>query len=77
MLYRVLYQYRTQAIEGFSNIFKNRLSYKRGLGSLSKNIESILKELSKKTYYNLIFGAYFKPYRKCKVTIRKEKNYKD
>ena len=79
MLYTVPYQHRTQAIEGFFNILKNRLSYKRGLSfdSLNKNIKIILKGIPKETYYNLIFGAYFKPYRKRKITIKKEKNYKN
>jgi len=79
LLYTVPYQYRTQAIEGFFNILKSRLSNKKDFRyeKLCQNIESILKEIPKETYYNLIFGAYFKPHKKRKINIKKEKNYKD
>jgi hypothetical protein len=40
-------------------------------------LESILKERPKETYYNLIFETYFKPHKKRKINIKKEKNYKD
>ena len=55
----ILYQHRTQAF--FFNILKS--IHKKGISYdiLSKNNESILKEITKKPYYNLIFKAYFKP----------------
>jgi len=31
-----------------------------------------LKEIPKKTYYNLIFGAYFKPQAQRKIKIKKK-----
>ena len=66
LLYTVLYQPRTQAIERFFNLLKSKLLNKKDLGyeKLYQNVESILKEIPEEIYYNLIFGAYFKPQKK-------------
>jgi hypothetical protein len=79
LLYTVPYQPRTQAIEGFFNLLKSKLSNKKdlGYGKLYQNVENILKEIPEEIYYNLIFGAYFKPPKKRKINTKKEKNYKD
>jgi len=78
-LFTVPYQSRTQAIEGFFNLLKSKLSNKKDLGyeKLYQNVENILKEIPEKIYYNLIFGAYFKPQKKRKINTKKEKIYKD
>jgi len=79
LLYIVPYQPRTQAIEGFFNLLKSKLSNKKDLGyeKLYQNVENILKEIPEEIYYNLIFGAYFKPQKKRKINTKKEKNYKN
>lgn len=79
LLYTVPYQPRTQAIEGFFNLLKSKLSNKKDLGyeKLYQNVENILKEIPEEIYYNLIFGAYFKPQKKRKINTKKEKNYKN
>ena len=48
---------------------KSKLAKKKGFTyeELCVNTENILKELPQKTYQNLIWGRYFKPYKRSKV----------
>ena len=66
LLYTIPYNHRTQAIEGFFNVLKSKLAKKKGFTyeELCKNTEAVLKDIPKKTYQNLIWGCYFKPYKK-------------
>ena len=65
LLYIILYNHRTQAIEGFFNVLKSKLAKKKGFTyeELCENTENILKEIPQKMYQNLIWGCYFKPYK--------------
>jgi transposase len=65
LLYTIPYNHRTQAIEGFFNVLKSKLAKKKGFTyeELCENIENVLKEIPQKTYQNLIWGCYFKPYK--------------
>jgi len=69
LLYTIPYNPQTQAIEGFFNVLKSKLAKKKGLTyeKLCENIKNVLKEISQKTYQNLIWGCYFKPYKTSKV----------
>jgi hypothetical protein len=47
-------------------VLKSRLAKKKGFiyEELCENTENVLKEISQKTYQNLIWGCYFnKPYK--------------
>ena len=65
LLYTIPYNHRTQAIEGFFNVLKSKLAKKKGFTyeELCENTENVLKEIPQKTYQNLIWGCYFKPYK--------------
>jgi hypothetical protein len=54
-------------------VLKSKLAKKKGFTyeELCENIENVLKEIPQKTYQNLIWGCYFKPY-KIKCVIRNE-----
>jgi transposase len=56
---------RIQAIEGFFNVLKSNLAKKKSFTyeELCENTENVLKEIPQKTYQNLIWGCYFKPYK--------------
>ena len=67
LLYKVLYNSRTKAIEGFFNILKSRLKQNNNNLSytiLCLNIQRVISEISKFFYLNLIKGAYKKRYTK-------------
>ena len=65
LLYTIPYNHRTQAIEGFFNVLKSKLAKKKNLTyeELYENTENVLKKIPQKTYQNLIWGCYFKPYK--------------
>ena len=65
LLYSIPYNPQTQAIEGFFNVLKSKLAKKKGFTyeELCENTENVLKEIPQKTYQNLIWGCYFKPYK--------------
>jgi len=65
LLYTIPYNHQTQAIEGFFNVLKSKLAKKKGFTyeELCKNTKTVLKEIPQKTYQNLIWGCYFKPYK--------------
>ena len=65
LLYTIPYNHRTQAIESFFNVLKSKLAKKKGFTyeELCENIKNVLKEIPQKTYQNLIWGCYFKPYK--------------
>jgi transposase len=65
LLSTIPYNHRTQAIESFFNVLKSKLAKKKGFTyeELCENIENVLKEIPQKTYQNLIWGCYFKPYK--------------
>ena len=60
-------------------ILDNASSHKNkkdlGYEKLYQNVENISKEIPEEIYYNLIFGAYFKPPKKRKINSKKEKIY--
>jgi hypothetical protein len=46
-------------------VLKSKLAKKKGFTyeELCENIKNVLKEIPQKTYQNLIWGCYFKPYK--------------
>ena len=63
LLYSVLYQLGTQAMEGFFNILKSRLKQKSSdlsYNNLCLNIKNVISEIPKSFYLNLIKGTYKK-----------------
>ena len=56
LLYAVLYQHYTNAIEGYFNVLKSRLLKKKGLtyDELVKNVKDVLDEIPIHIYKNLI-----------------------
>ena len=63
LLYSVLYQHGTQAIEGFFNILKSRLKQKSSdlsYNNLCLNIKNVISEIPKSFYLNLLKGTYKK-----------------
>ena len=52
LLYTILYNHRTQAIEGFFNVLRSKFAKKKGF--TYENIKNVLKEIPQKIYQNLI-----------------------
>ena len=80
ILYAVPYQHFTNSIENYFSMLKSRLQRLDGLTheKLIKNIEKVIRDISKEKYQNIFKGAYNrteKYVKKPSNSTRKLKNY--
>ena len=70
LLYSVVYQHFTNAIENFFSVLKSKLRKTKGIGynTLLLNVKECLNKIPEKTFTNLFNGSYN---RKIKFTKKK------
>ena len=83
LIYSILYQHFTNAIEHYFSILKAKLQKLEGLtyNDLKSNIIKVIKEIPKDTYKNLLIGSYKRDDEYVKKSSRKSskilKKYKE
>lgn len=79
LLYSVVYQHYTNAIENFFSVLKSKLRKDKDIGydNLVVKIKNILKDIPIKTYVDIFNGSYQRKVKYTRKIIRKEiKEYK-